>query len=247
MRHDSDFLHTASLPRHEALRLLSAAIDFAKHACNRPDLPNPVERIGLLPPQGSLRWLTRNEAARLLKAASRHARHPHLPAFIRLALHTGCRASELLGLEWSRVDWEQARLRVEAAGSDAARRRHVPLDAEALGALREMRAWCDAFAALSPRVFATAEGSATTLQRGFSVACRRARVADCRIQDLRHTCASWLVMAGTPLQVVKERLGYSSPTAMQRYAHLLPEQVRHAMKQLGGSAWPDTGSKERER
>lgn len=45
------------------------------------------------------RWLTRAEADRLIACCA-----PHLAALVRYALATGCRASEITGLEWERVD-----------------------------------------------------------------------------------------------------------------------------------------------
>jgi len=45
------------------------------------------------------RWLTQEEADRLIAAAA-----PHLKALIRFPLTTGCRAREITGLEWDRVD-----------------------------------------------------------------------------------------------------------------------------------------------
>ena len=45
------------------------------------------------------RWLTREEADRLIAVSP-----PHLAALIRFALATGCRAREITGLEWNRVD-----------------------------------------------------------------------------------------------------------------------------------------------
>ena len=45
------------------------------------------------------RWLTREEADRLIAACA-----PHLAAIVRFALATGCRAREITGLEWNRVD-----------------------------------------------------------------------------------------------------------------------------------------------
>jgi len=55
------------------------------------------------------RWLTQDEADRLIAAAA-----PHLKALIRFALATGCRAREITGLEWDRVagpdqEWNAAR------------------------------------------------------------------------------------------------------------------------------------------
>ena len=55
---------------------------------------------------------------------------------------------------------------------------------------------------------------------------------DFRIHDLRHTCAAWLVSAGGALPEVRDLLGHASITMTERYAHLVPENVRAAMAVL---------------
>jgi integrase len=70
------------------------------------------------------------------------------------------------------------------------------------------------------------------LKRGFAGACRRARITNFRQHDLRHTCASWLVMAGVPLPEVRDLLGHSSIKVTERYAHLAPENLRRAIDSL---------------
>ena len=57
------------------------------------------------------RWLTRSEAARLLRAAS-----PHVRRFILISLYTGRRAGAVLDLTWTRVDLDAGLIRFEAEG-----------------------------------------------------------------------------------------------------------------------------------
>ena len=71
-----------------------------------------------------------------------------------------------------------------------------------------------------------------TLQKGFDAACKRCGIDDFRIHDLRHTFASWLVMDGVSLYLVKDLLGHSSVAVTKRYAHLSPDQGRVAVQQL---------------
>ena len=83
---------------HRELSLLSAAINYARREWDW-EIPNPVS--GRKPGQGEgrVRWITHDEAAKLLAAASTEPRSPHLPDVLRLGLNTGCRSQEMLGLE----------------------------------------------------------------------------------------------------------------------------------------------------
>lgn len=215
------------------LKLLSAAINHVRIEHDRAELPNPAQRLGIGESEGRVRWITNVEASALCEAAERHARRPHLVVFIRLALNTGCRKSELIKLEWARVSFERRLLMLGVEHTKSARRRSVPLNDAAIEALREMLAWRNRHASGSPWVFARdAERRITTFQKGFAAACQRAGIVDFRIHDMRHTCASWLVMAGTPLQTVRDLLGHSSVTVTERYAHLAPEQLHGAVQRL---------------
>lgn len=124
-------------------------------------------------------------------------------------------------------------LRLGAAHTKGGKPRVVPLNDMALQALRAQRDWVKGYAAKSPWVFATQTGGRlTTVQKAFQAACLRAGIDDFRVHDMRHTFASWLVMAGTSLQVVKELLGHSSITVTERYAHLAPHIGRSAVQLL---------------
>jgi integrase len=78
-------------------------------------------------------------------------------------------------------------------------------------------------------LFATQAGDRIRNQlfrnKAWSLAVKRAKASGLqkqpRIHDLRHTCASWLLNAGTPIQVVQAQLGHESiQTTVDRYGHI---------------------------
>ncbi|MFY3093557.1 tyrosine-type recombinase/integrase [Achromobacter xylosoxidans] len=217
---------------------LSAAINWYNflHELN---LPNALVGMSLPVPEGRTRWITRGEAQRMINVAQAMAVRPHLPAFIQLALHTGCRRNELLKLRLQRVRTGEGLITLESADTKTKRHRVIPLNAPALHALDTMAAWRAEHCPTSPWVFPSPKDHSkplTTIQKGFRSVCARANIEDFRIHDLRHTCASWLVMAGVPLLVVRDLLGHSSIEMTERYAHLAPNQVHEAMRRLE-DAW----------
>jgi integrase len=96
--------------------LMSAALNWARRELEW-DVPNPWQSRRQTEPAGRARWLTRDEAARLLRAAEqprRLQRYPWLKDFIRLGLYSGLRPGEMLWLEWRRVDLKGAAITFEA-------------------------------------------------------------------------------------------------------------------------------------
>jgi hypothetical protein len=67
-------------------------------------------------PEGRIRWLEPDEEARLL-AACRASRNPELARIVTIALETGLRRRELLGLTWNRVDLSRGVIRLEKTKS----------------------------------------------------------------------------------------------------------------------------------
>lgn len=215
-----------------------AALSSAINHCNREwewGLPNPVKGRLLREAHHRERYLTRAEVGRLVSEA-RQLRHGDLLGdFIELAVHTGCRRGELLGLEWSRVLLERGRetITLNARHTKSGKPRQVPMNATAVGVIRRRAAWRAEHAPESPWVFTRpAGGPVKSLRNGFEQAAIKAGLDDLRIHDLRHTAASWLVTDGVPLEVVKELLGHSSITMTERYAHLAPHRVREAVNRL---------------
>ncbi len=180
-----------------------------------------------------MRWLSVEEADRLCDAARRESAAPHLCDFITLALHTGMRSGEILGLEWGRVDLRSRLILLEARHTKTKRRRSVPINAVARESLLNRMRYRATHCPDSPWVFCNQYGGRIKqVQRSFKTACRRTGIDDFRIHDLRHTCAAWLVSAGVPLSEVRDLLGHSTITMTERYAHLAPERVRDAVQML---------------
>jgi len=163
-------------------------------------------------PQGRVRWLEPDEEARLLEAC-RASRNPHLAAIVTVALETGLRRSELLGLTWDRVDLSRGVIRLEVTKSG--RRREVPM----------RQAVYDVLAALpDPRVGRV--WRQRRIRTAFENAVQNAKLDDFRFHDTRHHFASWFMMRGGGLQALKELLGHADIKTTLIYAHLSPAHLR---------------------
>ena len=212
--------------------LLSAAINYAQREWGWK-IPNPAARRRLREPEGRVRWIRKAEAAALIRTAGAQYRAAHLPDFIRLALHTGMRHGEMLGLEWKRVDLQAGLIYLEGTHAKSGKRRSIPSNTEAKAALICRASYRAENCPDSPWVFCNAKGERiASVKKSFTSACERVGITDFRVHDLRHTCAAWLVNAGVPLPAVRDLLGHSTVKVTERYAHLAPENVRAAVDAL---------------
>lgn len=199
------------------------------------DVTNPALGLKQREPEGRVRWLTKAQAQRLVDLAGQLGpRAGHLPALITLALNTGMRKGELLGLEWTRVDFVHGLIYLEAGHTKSNKRRSIPINRLAWEALQSQLAMTVMNGPVKGRfVF----GGVKDVKRSFTHACQLAGIEDFHFHDLRHTFASWLVQAGAPLTEVRDLLGHASIEMTERYAHLAPERLRGTVARLenGGS------------
>ena len=178
-------------------------------------LPGEVERD---------RWLTHVEANRLIGSCA-----PHLAALVRYALATGCRASEITGLEWDRVDLDRktAWLNRTKNGSP----RGVPLNGDAVQVLMEQQG-------KHARYCFTYEGQPIRWQitnTAWLTALKRAGIKDLRFHDLRHTWASWHRQVGTSCDELKDLGGWKSRQMVDRYAKFATENLLSAASRIESS------------
>ena len=170
-----------------------------------------VPAIKQLPePKRRVRWLTREEANRLL-----HELPGHLAEMMRFSLATGLRKGNVTGLEWSQIDLERRLCWIHGDQAKAGEAIGVPLNAEAVLVLRRQ------IGRHATRVF-TYKGKPIqqVTTTAWYKALARAGIKDFRWHDLRHSWASWHVQSGTPLNVLQELGGWESAEMVRRYAHL---------------------------
>lgn len=206
----------------EALRrLLNKAIKWGMLA------KNPASQIKLLPePRGRTRFLTLDEAKRLLEASSRHLR-----PIVLCALETGMRRSEILSLRWSDVDMKTRTIYLGDTKNGESR--HVPISNRLCTLLSGLprRLGSDHVFTGEPRIGKTGKPF-HDVRTSFENACRQAGVEGFRFHDLRHTAASHMAMAGVPLRTIGEILGHKTAAMTERYAHLTPEHKKMAVESL---------------
>lgn len=212
--------------------LLSSAINHARREWDW-DVPNPAERMRLSEGDGRKRFATVAEVAALIDAAEMHKRAPYLADLIRVAVNTGCRRGELLGLRWSQVDLEGGVIRLEGSDTKNGKPRRVPLNQQALKAVLSREKYRAANCPESLWVFCRKSGERNiSIQSSWEAVVQEAGLEDFHFHDLRHTCGSWLVQSGVPLADVKEVLGHSTIRMTERYAHNAPENCRAAVDRL---------------
>jgi integrase len=178
------------------------------------------------PPAGRIRWLTPAEWDTL---------RPHLPAHIRpmadFALATGLRQANVLQLRWNQIDMARRVCWVQGADAKARKPIGVPLNDSALAALREVLGQHQEFV-FTYRVKKGRDGAPevrrpiASPKTAWNTAIEAAKIAPATWHDLRHTWASWHVMNGTPLAVLRELGGWASMDMVMRYAHLAPDHVQ---------------------
>lgn len=171
----------------------------------------------------------------------------HWRVMITLALITGLRRGELLGLEWHYIDWETGVISVEQSvslspGGDAhvkepktkGSRRKVAIPSAMLRELQVYRAHkADEFEKIGDRwqgngryvVFCHPDGKAFHQERPylwFREFLKKNGLRYIRFHDLRHTSATLLINQGIYAKVISERLGHGNiGTTMNVYGHVL--------------------------
>ena len=199
-----------------------------------------------------MKTLTDTQVQTLLFAA-RGTRHEVL---YQLAVTTGLREGELLGLKWSDLDWVTRHVKVQrqiqwlsgqglvfSEPKSAAARRVIVLGTATIEKLREhyqQQQW-ERLAAgdrwvENDLIFPTTKGTPSnwrSLVRSFKKLLQTSSLPNIRFHDLRHTAATLMLQQGIHPKVVQERLGHSQVSlTLNTYSHVLPNMQEEAAEKI---------------
>ncbi|POP46878.1 integrase [Superficieibacter electus] len=181
-----------------------------------------------------IRWLTRDEAERLIECMPESIK----PVVI-FALATGLRRSNILDLEWQQVDMQRKVAWVNPENAKAGKAIGVALNDTACRVLRNQIGKSKRLVFVHTKPKHRPDGTLTPAVRkmrvddnqAWNIGLKKAGIEDFRFHDLRHTWASWLIQSGVPLSVLQEMGGWESIEMVRRYAHLAPNHLtEHARK-----------------
>jgi len=197
--------------------------------------PNPVTKEDAFYTETSKihHILTEDEIKALLAAIDTKA--PHLRLAIAIALHTGLRKSEILGLKWADIDFTNRRIIIEKTKG---RRTHVvPMDETLISnltATRQKNATDFVFPSFA-RTDAKREKvrAMIDIKRAFSTAKREAAkkypaLMETTFHNLRRVCATTLYNSGAQFAAIQALLNHQSPKTTMIYLQVMPESMREA-------------------
>ncbi|MCN9244856.1 site-specific integrase [Streptomyces sp. RY43-2] len=231
-----------------------------EHAVREDELPRNVARNvkTTTPRPRRFQPLTAAEARQFLQAAADDRLH----ALYELALRTGLRKGELLGLHWEDLDLDRGTATIHRSlqrtrtqgltvlnTKTLASERRIALPTECIASLKihqerqqEKRqaagtGWTD-----NGLVFTTPKGkplAPTNLTRRFRRLLHKAELRTIRFHDLRHSTATLLLEQGVDLIVIKELLGHAHiGVTAGVYAHVRLRLQRQAIDTLGAALSP---------
>lgn len=177
---------------------------------------NPILKVTRMKePRGRVRFLSDDERARLLDACKQSDNH-YLYTIVVLALSTGARKMEILGLKWHDVDLIRGVITLHETKNGEIRT--LPLTSLALSLMKEhakiRKLNCD-------YVFPSkTHNKPIEIKKPWEAALKKAGIENYCFHSNRHSCASYLAMNGASLAEIAEILGHKTLQMVKRYAHL---------------------------
>jgi integrase len=179
---------------------------------------------------------------------------PKYRTLFMLAIFSGARQGELLGLKWSDVDWKNCQIHIQRTFNNArlfppkthSSKRKIDLGPKVMKGLKKWRLACpkNDLDLVFPNEAGNHINNKNMLRRYFRPTLKSAGCPFIRFHDLRHTYASLLMEQGENIKYIQTQLGHSSPTiTLNIYAHLMKDRNPEDACRLENAVFGDDGSK----
>jgi hypothetical protein len=177
---------------------------------------SPIRKISKLKePRGRVRFLSDDERNKLLDICI-NSSYPHLHLIVVLALSSGARKMEILGLKWQDISFERNIITLYQTKNNEIRT--ISITSMVLELLKEHS---KVRHINSDFIFPSKNGlKPIDITRPWEAALRKANIEDFRFHDLRHSAASYLAMSGASLAEIAEVLGHKTLQMVKRYSHM---------------------------
>ena len=215
-----------------ALSIVRHTFNVAKRLGNHEG-ENPTEKIKFpKPDNGRMRFLTRNEADKILDTLKQKSKDVH--DITLLSLHTGLRFGEIASLTWQDVDLERSVLTIRDAKAGS---RYAFLTEQTVEMFRSRIQTKPSDYVFQRRGGRKMREISHTFYRAVDDLKLNEGIDDPRLRICFHSCrhsyASWLIEHGADLYTVQKLIGHKTNVMTQRYAHLSENRLRDAASALG--------------
>jgi integrase len=185
-------------------------------------------------PESKDRWMTRGEAARLLRAARAEPKARHLCRFILIGLYTGTRKTPILNLQWTpnteggHVDTARGLLYRKSKFARKTKKRQTPCKIP-----RQLLAHLRRWESLSRQHVVEYDGQPVKqIKRAWATACARAGLSDVTPHTLKHTAVTWSMQRGGNKWDKAGFFGTTFETLERNYAHHHPDFQASAVEAM---------------
>jgi len=172
----------------------------------------------------------------------------------RLAIMSGARQGELIGLKWTDVDWFNNQIHVQRTYNKGAwykpktktSNRKVDIGPKTMSELKKWHVACQPndLDLIFPNEAGKPLDQKNIMSRHYYPALRKAGIKRIRFHDLRHTYASLMIEQGENIKYIQTQLGHSNPTVTWNvYAHLIKPTNQEAVCKLENTLFEISGSK----
>jgi integrase len=237
------------------VEMIHAVLNRSMKMANRQGLlgSNPLKNVQK-PKHSSRRMQVLNEDQ--IRSLLMTADKAGMLALVQLAVTTGMRKGEILGLKWTDLDWTRSSIRVERQLLRIPKKGLLLVRPKTSTSIRTVKVGSATLAEIGRHLIKQDEGRKSNgkawneenlvftsstgtpkgprnLVREFKSLLQTAGLPNIRFHDLRHTAASLMLMSNMPIMRITRQLGHAKPsTTLDIYGHLIPGLETEAVEKI---------------